>query len=50
MNKMKPDTYTQIKKIICDWTDKKKYLLHYRMLKFFVKYGMLVEKFHDNFL
>ena len=29
-----PDTYTQNKKIICDWSDKKNYLIHYRMLNF----------------
>ena len=37
MNEIKPDSYTQCKKLICDWTDKKNYLLHYRMLKFYVK-------------
>ena len=30
MNEMKPDNYTQCKKLICDWTDKKNYLVHYR--------------------
>ena len=35
MKKIKPDTYTQTKKLICDWSDKKKYLVHYRMLKFY---------------
>ena len=30
MNEIKPDSYTQCKKLICDWTDKKNYLIHYR--------------------
>ena len=34
--------------MICDWTDKKKYLIHYRMLKFYVRHGMIVEKIHER--
>ena len=30
--------------MICYWTDKKKYLIHYRMLKFYVRHGMIVEE------
>ena len=37
MNKIKPKKNTKSKKLICDWTDKKKYLIHYRMLKFYVR-------------
>ena len=33
--------------MICDWTDKKKYLTHYRKLKFYVRHGMVVEKIHE---
>ena len=33
MKTIKPDTDTQTKKLICDWSDKKNYLIHYRMLK-----------------
>ena len=33
MKTIKPDTYTQTKKLISDWSDKKNYLVHYRMLK-----------------
>ena len=44
MKTIKPDTLTQTKKLICDWTDKKNYLVHYRMLKFFVRHDMVVEK------
>ena len=47
MISVKPENYTKSKKLICDWTDKKKYLIHYRMLKFYVRYGMVVEKLHE---
>ena len=47
MNSIKPENYTKSKKLICDWTDKKKYLIHYRMLKFYVRHGMMVEKVHE---
>ena len=32
MEKTKADTYTQTKRLICDWSDKKNYLIQYRML------------------
>ena len=47
MKKMKQDSHAKCKKLICDWTDKKKYLVHYRMLKFYVRHGMIVEKVHE---
>ena len=47
MNKMKPENYGKSKKLICDWSDKKKYLIHYRMLEFYVRHGMIVEKVHN---
>ena len=47
MNKIKPKNKTKSKKLICDWTDKKKYLIHYRMLKFYVRHGLIVEKVHE---
>ena len=43
MNENKSNNYTESKKILCDWTDKKKYLIHYRMLKFYVRHGMIVD-------
>ena len=46
MKSIKPENYTKSKKLICDWTDKQKYLIHYRMLKFYVRHGMIVEKIH----
>ena len=44
---MEPDTYTQSKQLICDWSDKRNYLVHYRMLKFYIKHGMVVEKVQE---
>ena len=46
MGTIEPDTYTQTKKLICDWFDKENYLIHYRMLKFYIRHGMIVEKVH----
>ena len=45
--KIKPKNYTKAKKLICDWTDNKNYLIHYRMLKFYVRHGMIVDKFQE---
>ena len=47
MKVIKPDTYIQTKKLICDWSDKKNYLIHYRMLKFYIRHGMVVDKVHN---
>ena len=47
MKEIKPDTYIQTKKLICDWSDKKKYLVHYKMLKFYLRHGMIVDKVHN---
>ena len=47
MKSLKPENHTKSKKLICDWSDKKKYLIHYRMLKFYVRHGMIVEKIHE---
>ena len=47
MNNMKPKNYTKSKKLICDWSDKKKYRIHYRMLKFYVRHGMVIKKNHE---
>ena len=46
MKKIKPDAYTQTKKLIWDWSDKKNYLIHYRMLKVYVRHGMEIVKVH----
>ena len=47
MKEILPDTYTQNKKLICDLSDKKNYLTHYRMLEFYVRHGMEVVKVHN---
>ena len=47
MKEIRPDTYIQSSKLICDWSDKKNYLIHYRMLKFYVRHGMIVDKVHE---
>ena len=47
MKTIKTDTFTQTKKLICDWSDKKIYLVHYRMLKFYIRHGMIVDKVHN---
>ena len=46
MKELKPDTYIQSSKLICDWSDKKNYLIHYRFLKFYIRHGMIVDKIH----
>ena len=48
MKEIIPDTYTQNEKLICHWFDRKNYLIHYRMLKFYVRHGMVVDKIHDT--
>ena len=47
MKQIKPENCAKSKKLKCDWTDKKKYLVHYRMLKFYVRHGMIVDKVHN---
>ena len=47
MKEILPDTFTQNKKLICDFSDKKNYLIHYRMLKFYIRHGMIVDKIHE---
>ena len=47
MKEIKTDTYIQTSKLICDWSDKKIYLTLYRMLKFYIRHGMIVDKVHE---
>ena len=47
MKEIKPKNYVKSEKLICDWTDKKKYLVQYRMLKFYVRHGMVVDKINE---
>ena len=44
MRKIKPTKYTNGKKLRRDWTGRKNYLVQYRMLTFYVKHGMIVDK------
>ena len=44
MKKIKQKNYAEQKKLNCDWTAKKKKLIHYRALKFYVRHGMV---FHE---
>ena len=39
--------YVSHKKLMCDWSDEKNYLIHYRMLKFYVRHGMKSNKVHS---
>ena len=50
MKKIKPKVYSNSKMLICDWTDEKRYLFHYRMLKFYVTHGIVVAKIHEIIL
>ena len=47
LKEIKPDTFIQTSKLICDWSDEKNYSVHYRMLKFYIRHGMIVDKVHD---
>ena len=47
MKSIKPNIYTSTKKLICDWSDKRNYLVHYRMLKFYIRHGMIIDKVHN---
>ena len=47
MSSNKPESYVKCKKLIYDWTDKQKYLVHYRLFKFYVKHGMEITKVHE---
>ena len=44
---MKPNNDLQIKTLICDWTDKRNYLIFYRMLKLYIRHGMIVDRIHE---
>ena len=46
MKSIMPKNYVSHKKLICDWTDKSNYLIHYRMLKFYIRHGMEIKQVH----
>ena len=39
---------TKTEKLISDQNNKTEYMVHYRMLKFYVKMGVKVDKIHSN--
>ena len=47
MNKIKSKKYTKAKNSMCDWIVKKNSLIQYRMLKLYVRPGMVVDKIHE---
>ena len=48
MKENKPNIYSPKKKLICDWTNEKKCLTHYRILNIYDRGGMVVEKVHEK--
>ena len=47
MKSIKPDNYIQSSKLICDFSYQKNYLVHYKILKFYIRHGMIVDKIHN---
>ena len=47
MKEIKLSTYTETRKLFCDYTYKRYHLIHYRMLKFFIRHGLIVDKIHE---
>ena len=45
-NNINQPNYKPTSKLICDVTNKSKYMIHYRMFKFFLNQGMKVTKIH----
>ena len=46
MNSVKQPNYKPTQKLLCDLTNKQKYMIHYRMFKFYTKMGMKVSHIH----
>ena len=46
MKSIMPKIYVSHKKLICDWVDKRNYLIQHRMLKFYIKHGMKIKEVH----
>ena len=47
MNSVNQPNYKPTEKHICDLTNKQKYMIHYRIFKFYTKMGMKVTKLHS---
>ena len=50
MTSNKLENYVNCKKVICDWTDKQKYLVYYSLLKVDARHGMEITKVHEVIL
>ena len=48
IKKLNQKIINHTKKLICDWTDEKKYLIQYRMLSFYVRHGVVFHEVHDR--
>ena len=46
MNNINQPNYKPTSKLMCDVTNKSKYMIHYRMFKFYLNQGMEVTKIH----
>ena len=46
MSSVKQPNYKPTQKLVCDLTNKQKYVIHYRMFKFYTKMGMKVTHIH----
>ena len=46
MNNVNQPNYKPTQKLLCDVTNKSKYMIHYRMFKFYLNQGMKVTKIH----
>ena len=46
MKSIMPKNFASHKKLICDWTDKRNYLIHYRMLKFYIRHFIKIREVH----
>ena len=49
MNNVNQPNYKPTSKLMCDVTNKSKYMIHYRMFKFYLNQGMKVTKIHTIF-
>ena len=46
MNSVNQLNYIPTQKLVCDLNSKEKYMMHYRMFKFYTQIGMKVTKIH----
>ena len=46
MKEHEPKPHRPTSKLVCDHTNKEYYIVHYRNLKFYLRMGMIIKKFH----